>query len=184
MGITFSYSLLYIAMQTAWEAMAKDSVITEVTWSILILHVTSCYFMLPHVYCNAEGLGGHGKRQRDHRVNILILHVTSVITLSFAMAYQAFCIAIYSGEYEKVFPTKSFLVSKMLKLLLTGKITASPPPLKQKKERKKGWEGLSSVIIFMTALLHLTIWGHRACGHVFSAKTFYWHFPYVNVTEK
>ena len=66
-----------------------------------------------------------------------MLHVTSVITLSFAMAYQAFCIAIYSGEYEKVFPTKSFLVSKLLKLLLTGKITASPPPLNRKKKEKR-----------------------------------------------
>ena len=31
MGNTFSYSPLYIAMYKAWEAMAKDNVITEVT---------------------------------------------------------------------------------------------------------------------------------------------------------
>ena len=30
-GNRFSYSPLYIAMYKAWEAMAKDNVITEVT---------------------------------------------------------------------------------------------------------------------------------------------------------
>ena len=53
------------------------------------------------------------------------------------MAFQASYIAIYSGEYEKVFPTKLFFVSKLLKLLLTGKVTASLPPLKQKKRQKR-----------------------------------------------
>ena len=76
-------------------------------------------------------------------VVVVVLHVTSVMTSSFAMASQALYIAMYSGEYEKVLPTKLFLFSKLLKLLLTGKVTASLPPLKQKKE----WKDLSSVTI-------------------------------------
>ena len=56
------------------------------------------------------------------------------MTLSFAMASEAFCIAMYSGEYEKVFPS-----------------------LKQIKRKKKEWEDLSWVMIVMTVLLHLKI---------------------------
>ena len=56
------------------------------------------------------------------------------MTLSFAMVSQTFRIAIYSEEYEKVFPS-----------------------LKQKKRKKKDWEDLSWVIIVMTVLLHLKI---------------------------
>ena len=59
------------------------------------------------------------------------------MTLCFAMASQALYIAAYSGEYEKAFPTKLILFSKFLKLLLTGKVTASLPPLKQKKKKEK-----------------------------------------------
>ena len=80
-----------------------------------------------------------------------------MMTLCFARSSQALYIAIYSWEYEKAFPTKLFLVSKLLKLLLTGKVKASLLPSKQKKRKKKGWEGLSSVIILMTVLLHFKL---------------------------
>ena len=56
------------------------------------------------------------------------------------MASQVLYIAVYSGEYEKAFPTKLILFSKFLKLLLTGKVTASLPPLKQKKRKRKRWD--------------------------------------------
>ena len=44
-------------------------------------------------------------------VVVVVLHVTSVMTSSFAMASQALYIAMYSGEYEKVLPTNFFFRS-------------------------------------------------------------------------